>query len=37
MINEVTKMIETMSKLRKKGNNNVNIEERTKIKGVFYI
>jgi hypothetical protein len=36
-INEVTKMIETMSKLRKKVNNNVNNEEKSKIKGVFFI
>jgi len=30
-------MIETMSKLRKKVNNNVNNEEKNKIKGVFFI
>jgi hypothetical protein len=30
-------MIEAMSKLRKKVNNNVNNEEKSKIKGVFFI
>ena len=33
-MNEVTRMIESMSKLRKKTNNNINMEEKNKIKKV---